>query len=212
LSPQSCDETHSGSPSGEVTMRVMKRTLLVAIFLAFSCLASLALPANRSHTGHQHSPARLSLDLVKLAEGPCLSNARFQDSDAHGRRELMEKIIRHGTDSIAALADSLTNSRPTPEPVRCNWHGTALGDVALFALMDLFRDHKLHSTVPELEWDTFLERSSPTLTQEQVLRDFIRKHHRAGLQEKWNGFWKEHKDEVIWDSGDLCYRTRPGHH
>lgn len=191
---------------------VMKRILKVVFLLAFSCSAGLALPGKRSHTGHQHPPARLSLDLVKLAEGPCISNTRLQDAENHGRRELMEKIIRHGTDSIAALADSLTNSRPTPQPVRCNWHATAVGDVALFALMDLFRDRNLHSTVPELEWDTFLERSSPALTQEQVLRDFIRKHHRAGLQEKWNGFWKEHKEEVIWDSSDRCFRTRPGHH
>lgn len=190
----------------------MKRILVFVIFLAFSCSTVLAFAANRSHTGHQNSPARLSLDLVKLTAGPCIANERLQDSDSHGRRELMEKIIRHGTDSIAALADSLINSRPTPQPVRCNWHATALGDVALFALMDLFRDRNLHSTAPELEWDTFLERSSPTLTQEQVLQDFIRKHRRAGLEEKWDAFWKEHKDEVIWDSNDLCYRTRPGHH
>jgi hypothetical protein len=158
-------------------------------------------------------PAAVAIHFHNLAAGPCMSKGRIQDPEhdkSQRRLAEMDRIIRHGTGSILALSEALTNSRPVT-PLLCGWKGMAIGDVALVTLLDLFRDPGGRSTVPELEWDTFLERSSPNIPAEQVLRDFIRKHRRQSLREKWNTFWKEHQDEIIWDEHDRCYRARPGH-
>lgn len=181
--------------------------LVVAAILLFSFRPKL------DAEPRQQRPAPFAVNLFKLASGPCMSKGRLQDSEfdkSKERLEEMHSIMRHGTDSVLALADSLTNSHPVA-PMICGWKGMALGDVALLTLLDLFREPDGRSTVPELNWDTFLDRSSPRLSPEQVLRDFVRKHGRRGLREKWDTFWSEHKDEVIWDERDRCYRVRPGH-
>lgn len=181
--------------------------LLLAASLLFALKPSL-------HAEQRQPPSLpLTINLFKLASGPCMSKGRLQDPDydrSKERMKEMDRIIRHGTDSVEALADSLTNSRPVP-PMLCGWKGMALGDVALIALLDLFRESGGRSTVPELNWDVFLDRSSPKLSAERVLREFVRKHGRHGLREKWDAFWNEHKDEIIWDERDRCYRPGPGH-
>lgn len=183
------------------------RLVMAAAFLFFASQPGL-------HAERRQQPSvPLTINLFKLASGPCMSKGRLQDPEfdkSKERLEEMNRIMHHGTDSVTALAESLTNSHPVP-PMLCGWKGMALGDVALVALLDLFRDSNDHSTVPELDWDTFLERSSPNLSAEQVLRKFIRSHRRSGLRQKWDSFWNEHKDDLIWDEQDHCYRLSPAH-
>lgn len=184
-----------------------------AIRLFLAAILLFGLQSNLHSEARQRPPAPLTINLFKLASGPCMSKGRLQDPEfdrSKERVEEMNRIMHHGTEAVAALADSLTNSHPVP-PVLCEWKGMALGDLALVALLDLFREPGGRSTVPELHWDSFLERSSPKLSAEQVLREFIRKHRRHGLRDKWDAFWDEHKDEIIWDERDRCYRTSPGH-
>lgn len=179
---------------------------------AVPVIAILLLSAAGMQAGEHR--ATLSFHLARLAEGPCIAKGRLQDAtpgESKERRQTVERIMQHGTESIEALTAALIDSRPVHHPVLCSWHGMAIGDVALIALLDLFRGPNLQSTVPDLEWDRFLERSSPGLSKEEVLREFIRKHHRSGLQKKWERFWNEHRDEVIWYVADKCYRLRPGH-
>lgn len=184
-----------------------------AIWLALSGILLFSFPPKIDAERGRQSSEPMRIHFVKLAAGPCMSKGRLQDPEydkSKDRLEEMNHIMRHGTDSLAALADSLTDSHPV-RPVLCYWKSMALGDVALITLLDLFREPGGRSTVPELDWDTFLDRSSPKLSAEQVLREFVRKHRRRGLREKWDTFWNEHKDEVIWDERDRCYRARPGH-
>lgn len=186
-------------------MRAIRLVIAAILFFSFQS----GLDAER----RQQPSVPLTINLFKLASGPCMNKGRLQDAEfdkSKERLQEMNRIMHHGTDAVEALADSLTNSHPVP-PMVCGWRGMALGDVALITLLDLFRDPGGRPTVSELNWDTFLERSSPKLSAEQILRDFVRKHRRHGLRDKWDAFWNEHKDELIWDEQDHCYRLRPGH-
>ncbi len=176
----------------------MKRLCVLLVLLAGTLVAQQ--PANNLH-----------FDLVKLSQGTCISRGRIQDSDLKNREHIMEHIERHGVRSVESLGKVISDGHPVHHPILCDWHGMQVGDVALVVLLDLFKDPSGRSTAHELEWDTFLERSSPSLTQEQVLRSFVRTHRRSGLQEKWNYFWQEHRDQIIWDQQARCYRMQPGH-
>lgn len=186
-------------------MRPTRLLLAAILFLGFQ--------SNLYSEARQQRHVPLTVNLLKLASGPCMSKGRLQDPESDRSKERlqeMNRIMHHGTDAVLVLADSLTNSRPIP-PMLCGWKGMALGDVALITLFDLFREPGGLFTVPELDWDKFLERSSPKLSAEQVLREFVRKRGRHGLRDKWDAFWNEHKNELIWDERDRCYRPRPGH-
>jgi hypothetical protein len=159
----------------------------------------------------QQPADNLHFNLVKLSRGNCISHERIQDSSGKDRKQIMARIEHHGVRSVESLARALTDGHPVGHPILCGWKGMQVGDVALVVLLDLFKDPSGRSTAHELEWDTFLERSSPALTPEQVLRSFVRAHRRTGLQEKWASFWREHRDQIIWDEHSRCYRMQPGH-
>lgn len=159
----------------------------------------------------QQSPANLQFDLARLTQGTCITNGRIQDSNLKNRQHIMAQIMLNGVNSLEWLGRRIRDSHPVPNPILCGWRGMQVGDVALVVVLDLFKDPDGQSTAHELDWDTFLERSSPSLTPEQVLRGFIRKYRRSGLEKKWHAFWQEHSDQIIWDEQGRCYRMQPGH-
>jgi hypothetical protein len=82
----------------------------------------------------------------------------------------MAQIMLNGVNSLEWLGRRIRDSHPVPKPILCGWRGMQVGDVALVVVLDLFKDPDGQSTAHELDWDTFLERSSPSQTPEQVLR------------------------------------------
>jgi len=78
----------------------------------------------------------------------------------------------------------------------------------LIILTDFFIDDTWqHTTIPGVGWAKFLERgSNKDLTGEQVLRNYISKHGRRKIKQRWQKIWEEYRDKVEWDEKERCFK------
>jgi len=132
----------------------------------------------------------------------CRAKGRLQDRD-YCASHLMDRIVADGKDAIPVLISQLRDTRPTTEPIYDYWSLTTAGDVAYFALDDLFTDS---------DWKTFnmpglesLKEPCNSYAEDCWLR-FLKKHGRKFVQDQWLAAWKKNKDRIYWDDKARCFR------
>ena len=47
------------------------------------------------------------------------------------------------------------------------------------------------------------------LTAEQVLQNYISKHGRKKIQQRWLDTWREYGAKVFWDENEKCFKPAP---
>ena len=159
----------------------------------------------------QTAPARLQFDLSKIGmvvngEQICEDKGRLQDYPS----KVMDQIIAAGPDAIPILIGMITNTKmaKTREPIICYWPGMAIGDIAFCTLSDLFTDSSYtKTTLPGARWNDLLGPAGDRAAWVQ-LDDFIKKHGRAALEEKWLRLWEKYKDSVDWDAKEKCFKLK----
>lgn len=90
------------------------------------------------------------------------------------------------------------------------WYEVYVGDIALIILNDFFtKNDGITSTIPSFSWDEFLERGNDKdSTGEQILRNYIEKHGRTKIKERWQKMWKENKEDIYWDESKRCFMIK----
>ena len=146
-------------------------------------------------------------DLSKI--GYISSKGRVQDGEYNDSPELKHLIAR-GKESIPELIGELDNETKIEGQVLDYWSEVRVGDVALIILTDYFTDSSSQrTTIAGVGWDEFLERGSKkNLTAEQVLRNYIAKHGRAKIKDRWQEMWIRDGDRIFWDDGERCFKVR----
>lgn len=120
----------------------------------------------------------------------------------------MDRIIAAGTKSIPVLINMLTDERraKTSEPIICFWPGMAIGDIAFCLLTNLFTplgDSK--STIPGGGWDELLGPPGDRTAWTQ-LYEFVQKHGRVALRNKWQMLWNKYGAQAYWDPKERCFK------
>jgi len=145
---------------------------------------------------------------INLARiGALAPKGRVQDTE-YNRLPLVEQLIAHGKDSIPFLISKLNDETKITEHVVDYWEEVRVGDVALIILIDFFINPTwTDTTIPGVGWDKFLERGGNTdITGEQVLRNYISRHGRRKIKERWQKIWETHRDKPQWDEKERCFK------
>jgi len=124
--------------------------------------------------------------------------------------EEIEKVIAAGTKSVPVLIELLTDKRQvkTKEPIICFWPGMTIGDIAFCLLSDLFLNVDwTRTTIPGAGWDAMLGPAGDRPGWEQ-LHDFVSKHGRASLRDKWKDLWNRYGGQVVWDAKERCFTLK----
>lgn len=146
------------------------------------------------------------IDLTKIKS---IAKGRVQDKD-YNQSEVVDALIKNGKESIPFLISKLDDETQTEERVICLWNNTSVGDVALVILTDFFLDSSWEkSTIPGLTWDDFLERGDDKAsTGEAILRNYIEKHGRQKIKERWQKIWEENKENIFWDETERNFKVK----
>jgi len=147
------------------------------------------------------------IDLASITSMPF--KGRVQDRD-YSNIPAVDQLIAQGPSCIPFLIDHLDDeTRLDPEVVEL-WNSVAVADVALMILTDLFTDSSWQgTTVPEAQWYAMLEYSRGSgKSAEQALREFVRKHGRKAIKEKWSKIWNENRDKIFWDESERCFNIK----
>ena len=135
-----------------------------------------------------------------LEVGSMGGKGRVQDLKYRPRDPQIATILALGKDAIPLLIDALESETAYERPPVDFWPTMVEGDMALVVLTNLFLDPTWsRSTLPELCWDTVLERKSDGETAWDLLDDFVRSHGRAELANRWRQAWAEHGSKLKWD-------------
>ncbi|MEP7213560.1 MAG: hypothetical protein ABI791_10810 [Acidobacteriota bacterium] len=144
------------------------------------------------------------IDLAKI--GRTQPTGRFQDLE-NDRSEVVEQLVAHGKASIPYLISKLDDNSRVDAHVFDSWYQTFIGDIALAVLGDLFSAPGGTSTVPGMGWDELLGRgNNRDITAEELLRDYIKKHGRKTLKQKWENIWIANESKIHWDPIGRCFR------
>lgn len=156
------------------------KCLLFTVPLIASC-ASLS-----NQTGRHPGPTEINLATI----GPIALKGRVQDTE-YNQLPVVEQLISHGRESIPYLISKLDDETTIATHVVDYWHEVRVGDVALIILTDFCTNHASQSTtIYGVGWDEFLQRGTDTdLTGEQVLRNYISRHGRSKIKERWQKIW-----------------------
>jgi len=119
-------------------------------------------------------------------------------------------LIQHGKEAVPYLISKLDDETKIEGHIIDYWSEVRVADVALIILIDFFTDSSSQTTLAGVGWDEFLERGvNEDLTAEQVLRNYISKHGRKAIKDRWQTLWREYGDRVFWDNKESCFRTTP---
>ncbi len=188
----------------------MSKLLLVSLFIFAGCRAAPA-PVVKAPTMEKHVAAapRIPLSEIDLTRiGSVASKGRVQDTD-YNHLPIVENLIAHGNDSVPFLIGKLADETKIRGHVFDYWYDVRVGDVAFVILTDFFTDRTWRdTTVPGVGYDTFLQRANSDIMAEQVLRDYIAKHGRGDISNRWRQIWVQYKDRVYWDESDRCFKLR----
>jgi hypothetical protein len=181
-----------------------------AVLLLASCGGGTVATVEKS-TVEQPGSTSLALPLtdINLAEiGALTPKGRVQDRE-YNQSPVVEGLIAHGKESIPYLISKLDDETKVAAHVVDYWYDVRIGDVALIILTDLFTDSTWQkTTISGVEWDKFLERGNDTnLTGEQVLRNYISRHGRTRIKERWQHIWEANKNEILWDEKERCFKV-----
>lgn len=153
--------------------------------------------------GAQPQAAR---DLVDLRRIGHISKGRVQDQDL----PVVENLIKAGPASVPFLVSKLEDRTRIPGygTVLDFWPRVEVGHVALFVLCDLFTEADGRtSTVPGLNCGDILEQD-PDVPSWEVYDNFVAKYGRAGIRSRVERLVAPHRDRILWDATERCFRPR----
>jgi len=147
-----------------------------------------------------------AFDLMQIAQ--LNGKGRIQDQEYQPRDPQVTAILATGKDAIPLLIEAIESERPYDDPPASFWPKMVEGDVALVVLSNLFLDPTWQrSTLPELCWDTLLERTSEETPAWELLNAFVKLHGRAELARRWRQAWAQDGTKVQWDSSGKYFRV-----
>lgn len=131
----------------------------------------------------------------------------LEDEDFR-KLSIADDLIAHGKYSIPFLITKLDDETEMKRQTIDFWYEVYVGDVALIILNDFFtRDDGTTSTIPGFSWDEFLERGNDKDSMgEQILRNYIEKHGRKNIKERWQKMWDDNKENIFWDKTEKCFK------
>jgi hypothetical protein len=173
-------------------------------------LKDMATGWRKSETGSEIllAIARSPLTEIDLATvGAIAPKGRVQDAE-YNHLPLVDQLIAHGRESIPYLISKLDDETKIEGYVVDFWNEVRVADVALIILTDFFTDHTWqNTTVPGVGWDQFLKRgANSSITAEQVLRNYISKHGRSKIKERWQQIWEKYRHQIGWDETERCFK------
>ena len=121
---------------------------------------------------------------------------------------LADDLLAHGKDSIPFLIGKLNDETEMKRGPVDFLYNVYVGDVALIILNDFFTENDgKTSTIPRFSWDEFLERGNDKNSMGiDILRNYIEKHGRKNIQDRWQKMWKENKENIFWDKAERCFK------
>jgi hypothetical protein len=163
--------------------------------------------ANRPSPSTENTKTPFSeIDFSKI--GHIAPKGRVQDKD-YNDELIIDALIENGKDSIPFLISKLEDETVIDHHVLDYWPGPAtVGDVAFVILMDLTTDSSwTRNTIPGTDPDSLLGKYDPSLPGVERLSRFVEKHGRKPVRQKWERIWAEHKDQIVWDERERCFKV-----
>lgn len=190
----------------------MKYILLcVASALLIGCDAGAGKVGNSAAPVTYASPSgKIPLSEIDLRSiGHIAPKGRVQDAE-YNQLPIVEQLILHGKESIPFLISKLEDETKIESHVLDFWYQVYVGDVALVILSDFFLDKNWkRSTIAGMHWNELLERgNNKSITGEQVLRDYLGRHGRRKIKERWQKVWQQYQDKIFWDEQDRAFKVR----
>jgi hypothetical protein len=147
------------------------------------------------------------IDLTQI--GHLTPKGRVQDGD-YNRLPVIEQLIAHDKDSIPFLISKLEDETKIEGHIIDYWYQVCVGDVALVILVDFFLDSNWErSSIEGMNWDAFLERgANKDITGEEVLRNYIERHGRKRIKERWLQAWEKYQERIYWDGQERNFKLR----
>lgn len=153
-------------------------------------------------------PVPLSeIDLTRI--GHIAPKGRVQDAE-YNQLPIVEELIAHGKESIPFLISKLEDETIIDSQVLDFWYQVSVADVAFVILSDFFLDKDWkRSTIAGMHWNEFLGRgNNKNITGEQVLRNYIEKHGRRKIKERWQNVWQQYQHRIFWDEQERTFKLR----
>ena len=147
-----------------------------------------------------------AIDLLKFDEAPgtCHAKGRLQDKE-YCRSNMMDEIVARGKAAVPLLIQQLTDPRALQNPIFDYWNTMTVGDVAYVILFNLFTDSDRKTfNLPGLV--EFNKTFTCDVGAWQCWNDFVRKHGRKFIQDKWSAAWSANQNRAYWDEDARCFR------
>lgn len=148
------------------------------------------------------------IDLVAIRH--VAPKGRFQD--AHYNPDLqpaIDRLVARGPEGIDFLISKISDNRKTETQVFDFWPVVRIGDVAFLLFCYLFTDPSWeHSSVPGISIDDFVEDKYPDRAWFENYYAHLDKYGRKSLQKKCAAAWAKHRDNVVWDAKDRCFKLK----
>jgi hypothetical protein len=188
--------------------RTAKSFLIVGLMLVAGCRAEKTTVREPASPKSPPIASPVPFSEINLAAiGHLAPKGRVQDRE-YNKLPVIDSLKAHGKESIPFLISKLDDETEIDHPVIDYWHKAYVGDVALVVLTDFFTDSTgLNTTIPGIGFDEFLERrGNKDLMAEQVLRNYIAKHGRRQIKERWQESWAQHEHQIVWSNAESCFK------
>ena len=147
-----------------------------------------------------------SIDLTKITH--IQPKGRVQDKD-YNNLEVVNQLLARRVQAVPFLIGKLTDETQIKSKVLDYWYKITVGDIALVILTDFFTDSTwTKSTIPAVAWDVMLEGKENKVDSERMLRQFIAKHGRKAIQQKWMKVWNQNNYKIFWDEQENCFNLK----
>lgn len=139
--------------------------------------------------------------------GHIASKGRVQDKE-YNDEAIIDQLIANGKESIPFLISKLEDETVINHHVLDYWPGPAtVGDVAFVILMDFTTDSSwTKNTISGTDPDSLLGKYDPNLPGVERLTRFVEKHGRKPVRQRWEKVWADHKDQIVWDEKERCFK------
>ena len=146
------------------------------------------------------------IDLSQI--GHIAPKGRVQDKEYNNLAEI-EELIANGKEAIPFLIGKLEDETAITHHVLDYWPPPVkVGDVAYVILMDFTTDSSwMKNTIPGTDRDSLLGKYDPNLPGVERLARFVEKNGRKPIRQKWERVWAAHKDQIVWDERERCFRV-----
>lgn len=145
-----------------------------------------------------------------LALNPVAPKGRFQDAEYNpDLQPAIERLVARGPEGIDFLISKIGDNRKMESHVFDYWPDVRVGDVAFMLFCDLFLDSSWeHSTVPGISLSALVEYKYPERAWHENYYAHLEKYGRKSLQKKCAEAWAKHRDNVVWDAKDRCFKLK----